>query len=393
MADEVVVTGWGVLSAAGFGEQALRESVFAGRPAFGPVTRFDPSPYRTAVAAQGSYRGTQGDALRACTEAALQMAGLRPPLPAATLLATQGEHRGITDFWRSSAAGTPADHPALLASLPSSAAHAIGAGLGLEGRRATFTSGCIASTNAIIHGARLISAGREQVAVCGGAYLVDEEFFAKFDSGRAFATDGQLRAFSADRTGLLLGDGVAVLVLESRRHAATRGVRPLATLRGWGMAADGYHVCRPHPEGAGLAAAIRDALRRAGLRPDDVDYVNAHGTGTPLNDVAETRGLRAALGPRAGTVPVSSTKTTTGHALEGSGALEAVISLLAMRDGLLPPTAGYTAPDPECALDCVPLAPRPAQPRHVLSTNSAFGGVNAALLFGPPDERIDDDRR
>jgi 3-oxoacyl-[acyl-carrier-protein] synthase II len=240
----------------------------------------------------------------------------------------------------------------------------------------------VAASNSLIHGTELITTGREELVLAGGCYLVDEEFFAKFDSGRAFARDGRLRAFSADRSGLLLGDGAAVLVLEEKERAVTRGARPLARMAGWGMASDAYHPCQPHPQGTGLASAIRKALRRAGLGPAEVGYVNAHGTGTKLNDTAETNALKQAFGEQARHIPVSSTKTMTGHTLEASGALEAVISLIALQDGRIPPTAGYTQPDPGCDLDYVPNEPRTARLQHVLSVNAAFGGVNSAILLG-----------
>jgi 3-oxoacyl-[acyl-carrier-protein] synthase II len=181
--------------------------------------------------------------------------------------------------------------------------------------------------------------------------------------------------------GLLQGDGVAVLVLESVRHAQERGADILGKVAGWGMAADAHHVIQPHPRGEGMAAAAGAAIRRAGIAPEQIGYVNAHGTGTPLNDVAETAALHRIFGEHAPRVPVSSTKSGTGHMLEATGAVEAVITLLALREGLLPPTLGYQEPDPDCDLDYVPNAARPADITHALSLNAAFGGVNAALVL------------
>jgi 3-oxoacyl-[acyl-carrier-protein] synthase II len=151
---------------------------------------------------------------------------------------------------------------------------------------------------------------------------------------------------------------------------------------GWGEAADAHHIAKPHPDGAGLARALGSALRRAGA--STVDYVNAHGTGTPLNDPAETRGLSAVLGERAGKVPVSSTKGATGHLLEAAGAVEFVITLLALLDQTLPPTSGFTAADPECALDCIAGGPRPARLRRAVTINAAFGGANTAIVLEQP---------
>jgi 3-oxoacyl-[acyl-carrier-protein] synthase II len=154
---------------------------------------------------------------------------------------------------------------------------------------------------------------------------------------------------------------------------------------GWGAATDAYHIAQPHPQGAGLAAAVRQALRHAG-DPDGtaVGYVNAHGTGTKYNDAAETRGLRDVFPERAESIPVSSTKSTTGHLLEAAGVVEFVITMLALTDGVLPPTAGFTRPDPECGLDCVPNRPRAVDLRRALTVNAAFGGANTALVLERP---------
>ncbi|MGW3936064.1 beta-ketoacyl-[acyl-carrier-protein] synthase family protein [Streptomyces phaeochromogenes] len=280
---------------------------------------------------------------------------------------------------------SPADTRRVGDAVPARLAELLAGGLGLVGPRLTFTNACVASAAAIIHACRLISSGRIDVAVCGGGYLVEEETFGKFDSGRALSRDGMVRPFSADRTGLLLGDGVAVVVLESAEHARRRGARPLAGVVGWGAASDAHHIAQPHPEGVGLARAARQAMRLAGDPDGDaLDYVNAHGTGTKYNDGAETRGLRAAFPKRAESIPVSSTKSTTGHLLEAAGVVEFVITMLALTDGVLPPTAGFTAPDPECDLDYVPNEPRRTDPRRALTVNAAFGGANTALVLERP---------
>ncbi|GAA3907649.1 hypothetical protein GCM10023084_69860 [Streptomyces lacrimifluminis] len=429
MTREVTVTGYGVRTAFGEGAEALRRGVFAGVPAFRPTTRFDTEPYRTAVAAVAPD-GADGadavegwalrDALRRCGDEALGMAGLGAGAEAAVLLGVAGDNRSVTRYWRragdsvsselsdvgrgSVVAGRahavapqmsqprapvgalPAPESNSLAdAVPAQLAELLADGLGLIGTRLAFTNACVASAAAIIHACRLISSGRIDVAVCAGGYLVEEETFGKFDSGRALSRDGMVRPFSADRSGLLLGDGVASVVLESAEHARWRGARPLASVVGWGAATDAHHIAQPHPEGIGLALAARQALRQAG-DPDgaSLDYVNAHGTGTKYNDGAETRGLRAAFGKRAESIPVSSTKSTTGHLLEAAGVVEFVITMLALLDGVLPPTAGYGSPDPECDLDYVPNAPRPADPRRALTINAAFGGANTALVLERP---------
>ncbi|WP_327395971.1 beta-ketoacyl-[acyl-carrier-protein] synthase family protein [Streptomyces phaeochromogenes] len=433
MSGEVTVTGFGVRTAFGMGADALRRGVFAGVPSFAATTRFDTGPYRTAMAgaAVDGPDAVEGWALRhalaECGAEALSMAGLAPGAEAAVLLGVAGDHTSVTRYWRgdesdggcgSVVAGrahaaepqmsqprapeeqlvrgastdtervtdaSPPDTRRVGDAVPARLAELLAGGLGLVGPRLTFTNACVASAAAIIHACRLISSGRIDVAVCGGGYLVEEETFGKFDSGRALSRDGMVRPFSADRSGLLLGDGVAVVVLESAEHARRRGARPLAGVVGWGAASDAHHIAQPHPEGVGLARAARQAMRLAGDPDGDaLDYVNAHGTGTKYNDGAETRGLRAAFPKRAESIPVSSTKSTTGHLLEAAGVVEFVITMLALTDGVLPPTAGFTAPDPECDLDYVPNEPRRTDPRRALTVNAAFGGANTALVLERP---------
>jgi 3-oxoacyl-[acyl-carrier-protein] synthase II len=213
---------------------------------------------------------------------------------------------------------------------------------------------------------------------------VEPDQFALFDAGRVFALDGHVRPFSAWRKGLLLGDGVAAVVLEAGSVARSRRAVPLARLAGWGRSGDGYHVVQPRPDGTGLARAIRAALDRAAVGADQVGYVNAHGSGTGQSDAAEAAALHRALGPHAERVPVSSTKSLHGQALEASGVLELVITVLAVRSGRLPVNAGFLAPDEKCPLDVIVGSPRAAGPSYALSLNCAFGGANTALLVGTP---------
>jgi 3-oxoacyl-[acyl-carrier-protein] synthase II len=219
------------------------------------------------------------------------------------------------------------------------------------------------------------------VLVAAG-YLVEPDTFAVFDAGRALARDGRARPFSRDRTGLLLGDAVVAVVLESAVAADRRGAAGHARLAGWGRAGDAYHVCRPIPDGSGLARAIESALGRAAVAPGEVGYVNANATGSPMSDSAEASALRRVFGDGAGQVPVSSTKAVHGHALEASALLEFVVTAMALRDRTLPVNAGYLGPADDCRLNLV-LEPREptAGVRHALTLNSAFGGANTALLL------------
>ncbi|MBL1086540.1 beta-ketoacyl-[acyl-carrier-protein] synthase family protein [Streptomyces actinomycinicus] len=376
MTQSVAITGFGVLTAFGTGAGALREGVFAGRQIFSPVTRFDTAGYRAKHAATDPRPPAgQYQALVRCARAALAMAGT-DARGAPTLIGTGGDFTGLPDR-----NGPPGRPDRLLDTLPALLPERLAHELGLGTPRLAFVNACTASTSALAHGAAMIEQGLTDIAVCGGAHLVSEDGFAKFDSGRALSPTGVQRPFSAGRDGLLHGDGAAVLVLESERRVAARRGPVQAWLRGWGMAGDAHHVIRPHPEGRGLEAAFRAALRKAGLHPHDIGYVNAHGTGTQLNDAAEAAALLRLFGPAGTRTPVSSTKSTTGHMLEATGAVEAVITVLALQDQLIPPTAGHLAADPECPVDCVPNTARPAPLRHAVSLNAAFGGANAALLL------------
>lgn len=380
MTAEVAVTGYGVFTPFGFGEEPLLRGAFAGRPAFRPVTRFDVSAFRSRHAAtyDGDGPGLPGrswdvtsppaqyEVLAACGEAALDMAGVDRRASIPVVVGGKGEisRRG-----------------GAVRGMPAELAHSVAEALGLGHPRRTFVNACVAAGNAIVHACQLIRTGAATTVVCGGVYLLDEQVFAHFDSVRGLATDRHLRPFSTGRTGVLLGDGAAVLVLESVAAAESRGARPLALIAGWGMAGDAFHIVRPDPAGHGMAAAVTAALRRASIGAEQVSYINAHGTGTRTNDVAETAALRRALGEHTRAIPISATKSTTGHSLEGCGAVETVIGLLALTSGSLPPTAELYDVDPACDLAHIRLRPIAARPQYVLNVNASVGGVNTAILL------------
>ncbi|MBT2446599.1 beta-ketoacyl-[acyl-carrier-protein] synthase family protein [Streptomyces sp. ISL-43] len=394
MTHDVAITGFGVLTAFGLGAANLRGGVFAGRQVFAPVTRFDTTRFlaRHAATLPSDPPPTQYEALLACARAALEMSGAdvrRAPV----LVGTGGDFArarlrdgrpAVSEPGEGCAGPDPETLSDLLDTLPAVLPERLGAELGLGTPRLAFVNACTASTTALAHGAELIRQGLADTVVCGGAHLVSEDGFAKFDSGKALSPTGVQRPFSAGRDGLLLGDGAAVLVLESAERVVERGGRVLAWLRGWGLSSDAHHPIRPHPQGHGLEAAASAAIRTAGIDPQDIDYVNAHGTGTLFNDPAEAAALYRLLGPALTCTPVSSTKSTTGHMLEATGAVEAVITLLALQDQTVPPTAGHLGDDAACPLDTVPNTPREATLRYALSLNAAFGGANAALLLERP---------
>ncbi|MDX3663107.1 beta-ketoacyl synthase N-terminal-like domain-containing protein [Streptomyces sp. ID05-26A] len=362
MTEDVHVSGFGVFSAFGFGPDALAAGVFTGTPAFGPVTRFDVSRCGTGQAATFDQADDTADVLVTCAGQAVEMAGWSRPEQLPLVLATKLRA------------------PSVAPESPGGLTDRVASRLGLGTPRRTFVNGCCAASNAIIHGAQMVRTGVAPAVLVGGAYLVDLHAFSLFDSAQALAADGRLRPFDQDRRGVLLGDGGAVLLLESGTSVRARGAQPLARMSGWAMTDDAFHVAKPDPRGAGVAAAVTQALRRGGLAPGDLTYVNAHGTGTPLNDTAEAAGLHRALGPQAEKVFVSGTKSTTGHALEAGGALELVITLQAMRSSVLPPTAGLDRPDTTNPLRHV-IAPEQVDVPHAMTLNSSVGGVNSAILL------------
>jgi 3-oxoacyl-(acyl-carrier-protein) synthase len=367
-----VITGLAAVSAYGRGAAALEQGVLSGVPAFAPVSRFDVSRRRVGVAALLPGAPVLRDELVDAVEDAVTDAGLAPAQRSGRplLLALHGD----PDAARAPAAQRGAHRAAAFA-----ATVAEKSGLG---RVRAYTSACVAASSAVADGAAMIVRGDTDRVVVAAGYLVEPDQFALFDAGRALATDGAVRPFSAGRRGLLLGDGVAAIVLESADAAAVRGARALATVAGWGRAGDAYHVCLPRPDGTGLARAIGAALARAGLAAGDIGYVNAHGSGSPSSDTMEANALRLALGPAATTVPVSSTKSLHGQALEASPLLELVATVLAMRHGTLPVNAGFLGPDADCPVNVIQPEPLPRRTAWALCLNAAFGGANTAIVVG-----------
>ncbi|MGB5133602.1 MAG: beta-ketoacyl-ACP synthase II [Prochlorococcaceae cyanobacterium] len=259
--------------------------------------------------------------------------------------------------------------------------------LGAQGPSTAVATACAAGSNAIGDAYRLIQLGLADAMVCGGAEsAITPLGVAGFASAKAlsFRNDDPAtasRPFDAERNGFVIGEGAGVLVLESLDHARARGARILAELVGYGMTCDAFHMTSPTPGGAGGAEAMRLALRDGRLEPEAVDYVNAHGTSTQANDSNETAAIKSALGEHAYRVPVSSTKSMTGHLLGGSGGIEAVAAVLAMNHGVVPPTINYSNPDPACDLDVVPNQAREAKLDVVLSNSFGFGGHNVCLAF------------
>ncbi len=258
---------------------------------------------------------------------------------------------------------------------------------GARGPNSATATACSASAHAIGDSFKIIERGAAEMMICGGAEAtITPMGIGGFASMKALSTrnDDPARAsrpWDADRDGFVVGEGAGILILESLEHAQRRNAPILAEIVGYGMSGDAYHITQPEENGSGAYRVMMAALKDAKLSPDDIGYVNAHGTSTPIGDVIETRALKRVFGERAKRVPVSSTKSMTGHLLGGAGGLEGGISVLALRDQILPPTINLENPDPECDLDYVPNHARKASVEYALSNSFGFGGTNAALIF------------
>ena len=259
--------------------------------------------------------------------------------------------------------------------------------LGAKGPSSAVATACAAGSNAIGDAFQLLQLGKADAMICGGAEsAITPLGVAGFASAKAlsFRNDdpsGASRPFDKTRDGFVIGEGSGILVLETLAHAEARGATILAEIVGYGTTCDAHHITSPTPGGVGGAAAMRLALADGGIAADSVDYVNAHGTSTPANDSNETAAIKSALGSHANDIPVSSTKSMTGHLLGGSGGIEAVACVLALRNGVVPPTINYNNPDPECDLDVVPNTARELTLGTVLSNSFGFGGHNVCLAF------------
>ena len=398
----VAITGMGAISPHGVGAETLWQGLREGRSAIGPLRHPDAARLRVKVAAQvpASFDPAAGIdertlplldrtsefALHAAREAITQSGldfdenglGLRTAVIVGT--GVGGETTQDEQSKRLYGENAARAHPLTIVRLMTNAsASHISIAWGLRGPTFAVASACASANHAIIQAAQMIRYGQADVAITGGTEACLTYGALKAWEAMRVLADDDCRPFSANRRGLVLGEGAGIFVLESMEHAQARGATILAELAGSGMTADATDIVSPSADGA--AAAMRQALDDAGLAPQDVAYVNAHGTGTLANDVTETRAIRLAFGAHAGRLAVSSTKSMHGHALGASGALELVAVIGALRDGVVPPTANLDQPDPACDLDYVPNVARRMPVRAALSNSFAFGGLNAVLAL------------
>jgi 3-oxoacyl-[acyl-carrier-protein] synthase II len=268
--------------------------------------------------------------------------------------------------------------------MPNGAAGLVGIDHGTKGPAISVASACASGQDGLGTAWMMLRSGMIDVAVAGAAEAaITRTAVAAFDRMQAMSrrTEMTPSPFDSNRDGLVIGEGAAILILETESHAKKRGANILAELAGYSSSADAYHITAPHEHGAGGAQAIKNAIDAAGANVDDVDYINAHGTGTVLNDLSETRAIKTALGDHAYKLAVSSTKSMTGHMMGATGALEALLCVLAIRNGIIPPTINYVDPDPNCDLDYTPNKAREANIDFALSNAFGFGGHNAVLAI------------
>ncbi len=408
----VVITGMGTVCPLGNDVASTWEGVIAGKSGVGQITYFDTSAYRTTIGAQAwgfkpeehfpsrDIRRMDRFAQYALVAAreALGDAGLTDEVFAQGLgqrtaviigsgiggMATVTEQLRMLDQ-KGPSKVSPFFIPMIL---PESAASMVAIEHGLKGPNMAVTSACATGANAIGEMARMIHEGRADVGLAGGSEAaIIEISVAGFCALRALSTrnddpEHASRPFDRDRDGFVIGEGAGVLVLEALEHALARGATIHAELLGYSSNDDAYHITAPDPEAAGAGACMQLALDSAGLAPEQIDYINAHGTSTLLNDLAETQAIKRVFGAHAYRLPVSSTKSVTGHLLGAAGALEAILTTRALETGVLPPTMNLEHPDPECDLDYVPNQARAVPIRRALSNSFGFGGHNVSLILG-----------
>jgi len=408
MKRRVVITGLGAVTPLGNDVPTTWEALVAGRSGIGPITCFDTSDMEVRIAAEvkdfdplalfGRRKARHNDrftlfameaARQAIADAGLEfddelrqttgvfigtaIGGILTLLKNYDVLRTSGPRR-VSPFM------TPM-------MMPNAASATVAITYGLRGPNFCVASACATGSHAIGEAAEVIRRGQAEVMICGGSEAVIARLsLSAFKNMRAVSTRNDepqraCRPFDAERDGFVMGEGGGVLVLESLERVRRRGARIYAELVGYGATADAAHITAPDEDGAGAARAMALALHDAGLAPEAVDYINAHGTSTLLNDRIETRAIRTTFGPHADRLAISSTKSMMGHLMGAAGAVEAIVCLKSLETGWVPPTVNYEYPDPECDLDYVPNQARRLEPQVALSNSFGFGGHNGCLIF------------
>jgi 3-oxoacyl-[acyl-carrier-protein] synthase II len=404
----VVVTGVGLVCGLGIGTETVWEKLLCGESGVGPITQFDATAFDCRIAAEIhgfdpllwiakkelKKMGRFIQVAVAAADFAVKMAGLEvtPDIANATgVFVASGiggfdviEREHIKLLEGGPGRISPFFIPSAIINLASGF---ISIRYGARGPNSATATACSASAHAVGDSFKIIQRGDAEVMICGGAEAaVTPMGIGGFAAMKALSTRNDepkraSRPFDAGRDGFVVGEGAGILILESLDYAQRRGARVLAELVGYGMTGDANHITQPAENGDGAFRVMSVALRDANVQPQQVGYVNAHGTSTPLGDAIETVAVKRVFGEHARKIAVSSTKSMTGHLLGGAGGLEAGISVLALQRQILPPTINYEQPDPACDLDYVPNQPRKADIEYVLSNSFGFGGTNAALVF------------
>jgi len=405
----VVVTGLGAVTPLGVGVRSTWDAILAGTSGVGPITRFDAKDFSTTIAAE--VKGFDPERFidrkeikrmdpfihyaMAAAHMAMEDAGLAidaalGPKVGVYMGSGLGGLSTLERYHQAYMEGGPRKiSPFFITMLISNLAPGhIAMRYGAKGPNVAMSTACSASSHATGEGMHAIRSGVCDVVIAGGAEATITPLgLGGFCTMKALSTRNDdpgtaSRPFDKDRDGFIMGEGSTILILEELERARNRGAKIYAELVGYGASADAHHVTAPAPGGEGAVRAMTAALADAGVPASAIDYINAHGTSTPYNDLFETMAIKTVFGDRAKSIAVSSTKSMTGHLLGASGAIEGMFCCLALKEGVIPPTMNYTTPDPECDLDYVPNAPRRQAIRYAMSNSFGFGGTNSVLLFG-----------
>ena len=407
MTKRVVVTGLGCISPVGNNVPDTWSALLAGKSGSATITRFDVSRHKTKFAAEvkgfdpAAVLGTR-DARKFDRYSQLAIVAAQEALAESGLVIGDSNRDrigilvgtgigGITTLVENVAVmrerGPERVSPFLVPMMiADSAAGLLAIRFGVRGPNMAITSACATGTNVIGEASEIIRRGAADVMFAGSSEAaITSITIAGLNvmtaiSTRNDAPEKASRPFDKDRDGFLVGEGAGMIVLESLEHAQKRGAKILCELKGYGTSDDAYHISAPAENGAGAAICMKHAIDDAGLNITDIDYINAHGTSTVLNDKSETAAIKTVFGEHAYKIPISSTKSMTGHLMGASGSVEAVICAKVLQENILPPTINYETPDPECDLDYVPNAARPAKTKHIMSNSFGFGGHNATLI-------------
>jgi 3-oxoacyl-[acyl-carrier-protein] synthase II len=404
----VVITGLGLVTPVGIGVEETWEALCAGKSGVGEITRFDASKHATRIAAEVKDFHPEDflpkkDARRTSLFIAFAIAATHMALEDSGLKINSGNSHRVGVLTGCGLGGlsileeitrvvdnkgpkrvTPFFIPMMIGNM---APGMISIQFGAKGPNSSVATACAAGSHAIGDAYNLIKRGDADAMIAGGVEsTITPTGIAGFNSMKALSTRNDdpakaSRPFDRDRDGFVVGEGSGILILENLEDALERGANIYAEVIGYGMSGDGYHITSPPPDGDGAVRCITAALKDAGISYKDVDYINAHGTSTPLNDLYETRALKTVFKDKVHSIPVSSTKSMTGHLLGGAGGIEGIFSTLAIRHGIIPPTINYENRDEECDLDYVPNVARKQEVRIAMSNSFGFGGTNAALVF------------